>query len=196
MPDAITCNKCHTLLSPEYFNTPDMINCPACEVLLRIDVFPAFFKGITPGKTGEALLVDTEASCFYHPQKKAVIPCDSCGRFLCAMCDIKLNNQHLCPACLEAGRKKGKLKHLENRRTLYDAIALRLSLYPVAFLVFWFLTIITAPMSIFIAIRYWNAPSSLVPRRTKLWFVIAILFSSLQILGWGLLIWQIFVIGF
>ena len=70
------------------------------------------------------MLVDGEASCFYHPAKKAVLPCESCGRFLCAVCDVEMNGQHLCPACLASGKKKGRLKQLENRRTLYDSLAL------------------------------------------------------------------------
>ncbi len=193
MKNGISCSRCHALLTSEYFNTSGMISCPSCGVSLKIEVFPAFFKDIGPGKSAETLVVDHEAGCFYHPQKKAVIPCDSCGRFLCAMCDIELNDRHLCPNCLETNRKKGKLTQLEKRRTLYDAIALRLSVYPVILLFFgWFFTIVTAPMSIFIAIRYWNAPSSLVPRRPKFRFVMAILFSSLQLMGWGIFIWEIF----
>lgn len=127
-------------------------------------------------------MTEGEAACFYHPQKKAVLPCDACGRFVCSLCDCELNGQHFCPACLESGKTKGKIKSLENRRTLYDSLALSLSLLPL--LIFYF-TIITAPMSLFIAIRYWNAPRSLV-HRTKIRFIFAVLFSSLQIVGWAI----------
>ena len=47
------------------------------------------------------------------------------------------------------------------------------------------ITLITAPMALFLAIRYWNAPRSLI-HRTKVRFIFAILFSSLQIVGWGI----------
>lgn len=127
-------------------------------------------------------MTEGEAACFYHPQKKAVLPCDACGRFVCSLCDCELNGQHFCPACLESGKTKGKIKSLENRRTLYDSLALSLSLLPL--LIFYF-TIITAPMSLFIAIRYWNAPRSLV-HRTKIRFIFAVLFSILQIVGWAI----------
>lgn len=100
---------------------------------------------------------------------------------MCALCDCELHRDHYCPACLEVGRKKGKIKSLENQRTLYDSIALSLAVFPV--LIFYF-TIITAPMALYIAIRYWNAPRSII-HRTKIRYVLAILLASLQIIGWG-----------
>jgi hypothetical protein len=152
-------------------------------VPLLVEIFPALFRKINPGPSAEAVMVEGESSCFYHPQKKAVLPCDGCGRFLCALCDCQLNSQHFCPACLEAGRTKGKIKSLENQRTLYGSIALSLAVYPI--LIFYF-TLITAPMALFVAIRYWKSPPSLV-NRSKARFVVAIIFALLQIAGWGIL---------
>src|SRR6185312_11526726 len=122
---------------------------------LKVEVFPALFRKIDAGKSGETIMVEGESSCFYHPQKKAVLPCDGCGRFLCALCDCPLDGRHLCPTCLEAGRTKGKIKSLDNERTLYDSIALALTLYP---LIIFYFTLITAPLALFVAVRYWNAP--------------------------------------
>lgn len=190
--NTLTCTKCHTPLPQERFNTLKMTACPSCGAALRIDVFPAFFKGITPGKVGEELLIADEAGCFYHPEKKAIIPCDHCGRFLCALCDVELNGRHLCPNCLETGKEKGKLKSLETHRTLYDAIAFWLAVYPIVFVLLWFISIVTAPISLYIAIRYWNASASLVPR-TKIRSIAAIVLSGLQILGWGLGIYYLIV---
>jgi hypothetical protein len=68
---------------------------------------------------------------------------------------------------------------------MYDTIALALAVLPVVTLAFWFLTIITAPMALFVAIRYWNAPRSLV-RRTKIRYVLAMILATLQMAGWGL----------
>jgi len=125
-----------------------------------------------------------ESSCFYHPQKKAVRPCDGCGRFLCALCNCELLGQHFCPASLEAGKSKKKIQKLENQRTRYDSIALSLAVLPM--LIFYF-TIITAPMALFVAIRYWNAPASLVGQN-RLRSIAAILLALLQIGGWITLI--------
>ena len=149
---------------------------------MQVEVFPALFRRLASGSAGETLVVENEASCFYHPQKKASRPCDACGRFLCALCDCELHGEHFCPSCLESGKRKGKIKRLENERTLYDNIALALALYPL--LLFVYPSAIGAPMSLFVAIRRWNAPRSIVhPTRTLL--VLAIILASLQIAGWA-----------
>lgn len=188
MNNILPCPQCHRPLPSSRFTASESLECPSCGREFEIDVFPAFFAPIRAGKVGEEVVIDSEASCFYHPQKKAVIPCDNCGRFLCALCDMEFNAQHLCPACLESGREKGALKHLDNQRTLYDNIALRISLYPIILFFLWFLTIITAPITLFVAIRYWNAPSSILPR-TKVRFIVAILVACLQLFGWIYYIW-------
>ncbi len=175
----ITCSKCKVPLQ-DFLNAPDLTVCPSCGVGMQIHVFPSLFRNLMPGQTGDTLLTDQEASCFYHPQKKAVITCEGCGRFLCALCDVELNEQHLCSTCLESGKKKGKLKNLENHRMVYDGMALTLAIVP---LLIWPFTIITAPAAIFVAIRYWKAPTSIIPR-SKLYFILAILFAGLQVAGW------------
>src|SRR5439155_20845122 len=85
-----------------------------------------------------------------------------------------------CSAYLKVKRTKGKIKNLENRRTLYDSIALSLAVYPM--LIFYF-TIITAPMTLYVAIRHWNSPRSLI-HRTKARYVMAVALAVLQIIGW------------
>ena len=170
-PRLVACTKCRAPLPPALYNFPELRPCPACGAWVQVEVFPAALRPPGAGASAEAVLVDGEASCFYHPTKKAILPCESCGRFLCALCDVEMNGQHLCPGCLESGKKKGKLKQLENRRTLYDNIALALSVCPV---------LITAPVGLYMAIRYWNAPGSVVPRgRWRV--VLAIIFALVQI---------------
>jgi len=176
----LVCPRCKTALTESVLNQPELIPCPACAVPLQVEVFPALFRQAAAGRAGEAVLADTESACFYHPQKKALLPCEGCGRFLCALCDCELHGQHFCPACLEVGRKKRKIKSLENERTLYDSIALALAVVP---LVIFYLTFITAPAALYVAFRFWNAPRSLV-HRSRIRLVLAIIFASLQIAGW------------
>src|SRR5689334_14173583 len=173
----LQCPKCRGWLLEGVFNLPELAPCPSCQSELQVEVFPALFRPATAGKDGESILVEGESSCFYHPQKKAVLPCSSCGRFVCALCDCELHGQHFCPACLETGRTKRKIKSLENQRTLYDSIALSLAIYP---LILFYLTFVTAPIALFIAIRYWKAPLSLV-HRTKARLIAAIVLAALQI---------------
>ncbi len=179
----VQCPRCQAWLGEGTFNQPDLQPCPACGVPLQVEIFPAVFRETTPGQSGEAILVEGESSCFYHPQKKAVQPCAGCGRFLCALCDCQLNDQHYCPACLETGKTKGKIKSLDQQRTLYDNIALILALLPLVTVYF---TLITAPAALYIAIRYWKSPLSIV-RRSRIRFVIAILLALSQIIGWAIL---------
>lgn len=184
-PRLVACTKCRAPLPPVLYNLADLRACPACGARAQVEVFPAALRPPGPGATGEAVLVDGEASCFYHPAKKAVLPCESCGRFLCAVCDVEMNGHHLCPACLESGKKKGRLKQLENRRTLYDSLALAVAVYP---MLVWPFTAISAPIALYIAIRHWNAPTSVVPRR-KWRAVLAIIIALCQIAGWAAIIY-------
>src|SRR5438270_12600383 len=126
----ISCSKCKTSLAGEVYNLPQMTPCPACDVPLQVEIFPAFFRRIAPGRDGEALLEEVESSCIYHPQKKAVVPCEACGRFLCALCEVELDGKHLCPACLESGKKKKTIHSLEDMRMLYNRQALVLAVLP------------------------------------------------------------------
>ncbi|MBE9503778.1 MAG: B-box zinc finger protein [Proteobacteria bacterium] len=179
----VNCGKCGASLPAHLLNSQETQNCPACNKEIRTFVFPALFNSEMEGNSGEKIVIDSEAGCFYHPGKKAVLPCEECGRFLCSLCDVELNGKHVCPPCIESGKKKGKIKNLQNHRTLYDDIALSLAILP---LLIWPFTLITAPLSLFFSIRYWKAPTSIIPR-TKIRLVLAGLFSSLQIVGWILI---------
>jgi hypothetical protein len=180
MSALIQCPKCRATLMEDAFNLPGLIPCATCGVPLQIEIFPALFRKTAPGQQAEAVLVEGESSCFYHPQKKAVRPCDGCGRFLCALCDCELNGQHYCPTCLDVGKSKGKIKTLDNHRTRYDSIALALALFPILFFYF---TLITAPITLYVAIRYWKAPQSIV-RRHRVRTIIAILIALGELGGW------------
>src|SRR5687767_8874789 len=113
----ILCTGCNTSLQSTFLNRHQLSDCPRCGVPLLVEVFPALFRSPSAGQAGEAMLVEEVSSCFYHEQKKAITLCEACGRFLCGLCDLDFGGQHLCPRCLESGRRKGKIKSLENHRT-------------------------------------------------------------------------------
>lgn len=177
---ALQCGKCKAQIDEVQYNREGFSPCPVCNSPIHLEAFPALNRPLPVGPATELVVGEDEASCFYHPASKAIVPCQSCGRFLCGLCDCEIQGEHLCPACLESGRKKSKVKNLESSRVLYDSVALSLSILPC--LIFYF-TLVTAPLSLFVAIRYWNAPGS-IPRRSKARFIVAIVFASLQILGW------------
>ena len=176
----LSCTKCNTPLPGQNLNSYSLVPCPSCSGQLRADVYPALLRKLPRGLSGESLQLDKEAGCFYHPRKKAVVPCSACGRFICALCDVALNGQHLCPSCFEKGKTKRKIKNLENRRTCYDSIALMVA--AASMLIYW-ITIFTAPLVIYLTIRHWNSPSSIITR-TKFRFVLALILAGLQIAGW------------
>lgn len=176
----IACPKCRAVLGAEFLNQPSWQACPSCSVEMRVEVFPALFREEKTA-SGERVMAEGEAGCFYHPEKKAAVVCDGCGRFLCALCDVDFNGQHLCTACLEAGRQKGRIAKLQNTRTRHDRIAIALAVLPI--LIFYF-TIFTAPTALFYALWHWKSPGSIVPSRRRLNLVIAIIIASLEIAGW------------
>jgi hypothetical protein len=188
---SLQCPKCRTPLDGLEFNKNQLIPCPGCERPLQVEIFPAMFRPPRPPDAGEILLLEGQATCFYHNNKKAMLPCHACGRFLCALCDCELNGEHFCPACLESGKSKGKIKALDNRRARYDSIALALAVLPLITIVFWFVTIFTAPMALFIAIRYWNAPRSII-HHTRIRYVLALIVAAIQIAAWGIGIYLLF----
>ncbi len=176
----VTCSKCKATLPTEVFNVPQFTPCPSCRKLIRVEVYPALFRPVSLPQA-EQVILEGEAGCFYHPHKKAVTPCDGCGRFLCALCDVELAGQHLCTACLESGKKKGKLKSLETKHVRYDRIALGAATLPM--LLCW-TSLIGAPIALYIAIRYWKEPCSILGG-SKASFITAIVLASLQIIGWA-----------
>ncbi len=176
----IFCPNCKIPLPPEMYNTSSPENCPSCESPVRVTVFPALLEDPRLPAGEEPGPQDSEPGCFFHPKKKAVVPCALCGRFLCSLCDVEFGGQHVCPLCLSAGKKKQKIRSLETHRVLYDDIALALAIIPIIFI---WATLISAPMSLYVAIRHWKSPLSIIPR-TKLRFVLAILISGIQVTGW------------
>jgi len=182
MPAAeFACPQCNTAFLVEPGTVDAAATCPGCASQLEAHFYPAFFRPPELGVAASELTELSEASCFYHPQKQAARVCDGCGRLMCALCSDDLGEQHLCPACISSGRKKGQLKTLENTRTRYDSIALSLAVFGLLMSVF---SIVLAPASLYIAIRHWNSPQS-VRGGGRIRFIIAILIASFSLLFWG-----------
>lgn len=159
--------------------------CPVCGRLVHVLVFPAFWHGLAQGAAPEPVLVEGEAACFQHPDKRAVEACAECGRFLCALCDVELHGRHLCPGCLETGQRQGRLPELEHRRTLWDAAALAVAVVPLVLC--WPLTALTAPAAVALGVLSFYRPGSLVQRsRVRAWVAIGL--GLVQLAGWVLVL--------
>ena len=182
----IECPKCSAALSENVINSFELTRCNGCAVSIRVDAFPAVYRKLETGMSGEKITHSSEAGCYYHEKKKAVIHCSMCGRFLCALCNLEIGSQNLCPGCLETGEKKKKLDILENHRILYDNIALFIAILPFT-LIFWFLSPLSAPAALFMVIRFWKAPASLA-HRSKIRFIAAFILAGLQLVGWSMFV--------
>lgn len=179
------CTACQASLTPDALAAPEAARCRRCGASLEISVFPALFRPLASGQAGEAILSDQESACFYHPRKRAIVPCEACGRFLCALCEVDIGGRHTCVPCLEAARGRGALPRLENQRTRHDRIAMALAAYPL--LLFFYPTLLTAPVALFMSVRALKAPGSLV-HGTRVRCVLAMLLSMAEIIAWVLLI--------
>jgi hypothetical protein len=180
----ISCSVCAFPVPTELWNREEGARCPGCGQRVQALVFPAIGRKRT-AELPQPLGAEEEASCFYHPQSRAAVPCDDCGRFLCQLCDLAMDGRHICPACFETGLAAKRIETVESRRTMYDTVALALATLPA--LLIW-PVIITAPLALSIVFRRWGAPGSLVPR-TRIRFYLAGLFALAEIAGIGFIIW-------
>lgn len=172
MTATLPCAHCRTPVEM------DSVSCPGCHSPIEVMTFPALLA--QPQISVAAPAMEGEAGCFYHPSNKAVAACDLCGRFLCVLCQIDFLDECWCPNCIQISRQKRRLSGLDAVRPLYGNAAIGLATVP---LLFWPITLMTAPMALYVTIRYWSAPSSLV--RSNRWqFYVAILFSVVELGGW------------
>ncbi|HWG58632.1 MAG TPA: hypothetical protein VN661_06260 [Candidatus Acidoferrales bacterium] len=136
-------------------------SCPYCEKRLQIRTWAL----ANPSANAAAATPD-QATCFFHPEKAYQACCQRCGRFVCALCDLQLGKEHVCPTCFERGRADAapgvQQAEWRHRDVLYDSIAVTLGW--LWFLV-WPVIVAAFPAAIFLHIKYRKAPRSyLIPR--------------------------------
>lgn len=153
--------------------------CGRCGAQLELIPFPALWRAAPSADTGQALGSDSDAACFFHAAKRADVACDACGRFICSLCAVELASAPYCPECVESGNRRAGVPSLETQRTLWDRIAFAVAVLPTLLI---YVTVVTAPIAIYLSIRHWNSPGSLVGR-SRWRFVAAIVVGSLQLLG-------------
>ena len=180
------CTGCGAALPAEAVGAGPPVPCSGCGARIGVDVFPALFSPLREGRGADPIAADTEAGCFDHPGKKAVVPCDACGRFLCSLCDLEFQERHYCGRCLEAGAARGRFEALITERIRYDRLALSLAVLPPLTIVFFYLTVFTAPAALYVAIRRVRSPGSLV-HRSRWLMLLAALLATAQIAAWALL---------
>lgn len=139
----------------------DWETCPYCQKRLQIRFWP-----LPRQNTNVATALSGQATCFFHPDKAFQACCQRCGRFVCALCDLQIGKEHVCPACFERGRsdQAAAIGQAEwrYRDVLYDSIALTAGW---AWILFWPVFVVALPAAIYLHVKYRKAPRSyLVPR--------------------------------
>lgn len=183
----VECPRCRGVLSASAVAATAVagrVTCRWCSGRFAGVLFPALFRAAAAGQAGEALADPAQSACFFHAGRRAVVACDACGRFLCALCDLPLGSGHLCPSCLDnpaARQRTAAMAPRQSSALLYDNVALALAGLPM--LVVW-PTLVTAPATLVVVWRYWNRVQSARPRRAHLRFVLAALLALAQIGGW------------
>jgi len=180
---SIPCNRCNRPLPKWELAGQHAALCPECGASSVVRVFPALFYAPSGPVAAEAA-AEGESTCFDHPAKRAVAACSRCGRFVCQLCAVEFKGTVWCPSCFTAGEHKPKTASeptgFENSRTLYDSTALIVATVP---LLLWPFTAISAPIALFLAVRYWNRPLSLV-RRWRWRSALAAALALCEIGGW------------
>jgi hypothetical protein len=156
-PAAVTCPHCSVDIPAD----SEWQSCPYCQKGLQIRVWP-----IVREHTNAVSALSDQSTCFFHPDKAFQACCQRCGRFVCALCDLQLGAEHVCPTCFEGGRadsgaEAGKAEW-RFRDVLYDSIALTVGW---VWILVWPVIIAALPAVIFLHVKYGKAPRSyLIPR--------------------------------
>ena len=156
--------------------------CSLCGAENRVRVFPAAFT--RPAGASPQAAAEGEAACFDHPGKRAVAACRQCGRFVCQLCAVGFGEETWCPSCVAAGSGRARVASQVTSLTLFDSIAFTI---PLAAILFWPLTALTAPCTITLAAMTWKKPLSPV-RRSHWRFLAGIGVSLVEA---GLWLWAI-----
>lgn len=165
---AVTCPRCNGDVVPAETDT-GWQRCPYCGNRMQIRTWPV----IRQNATAMAALSD-QATCFFHPDKAFQACCQRCGRFVCALCDLQLGAEHVCPACFERGRANSGSEagqaEWRHRDVLYDSIALTIGW---GWILFWPVIFAAIPTAIFLHIKYRKAPRAYLIARSGWRFWVA-----------------------
>jgi hypothetical protein len=149
-PAAITCPHCSVDIPAD----SQWQSCPFCQKWLQIRAWP-----IVRQNTNAVSALSDQATCFFHPDKAFQACCQRCGRFVCALCDLQLGAEHVCPTCFERGRAdsgaEASKAEWRYHDVLYDSIAFTVGW---VWILFWPVFVAALPTVIVLHVKYRKAP--------------------------------------
>jgi hypothetical protein len=190
--EALRCPSCKWAFKlSEFDGSQNVVSCERCKRRIELRVLPALLVSHSaPPKLELRAPQEGESSCFYSPEHVATADCSHCGVLISEFWKAQWGNSTVCLKCLDHLRTKNQDQRFETQRTLWDSVALGLAVLP-GTLIFWWLTLLTAPATLVFAIWAWKKPRSLVPRGP--WrLILAMLLALLQMAAIGTMIYGIF----
>ena len=177
--------------------------CPVCQEKLRVYAFPAILGSLALRPRAATAAMEGEATCFFHAHKRAAIPCDGCGRFLCDLCDLQFRGRHFCASCLNAAQhgsaasddsgnepalaEAGEL--LKEKIFLHHNFAWLLAFYSPLTLIGVYLMPVTAPAALWFSLRHWKRRDGFQIRgRWRAWASVCIALIQLALMAFGALV--------
>ena len=112
------------------------------------------FSSITRERTeyeAHAVLEEGESACFFHPNRPAVAICEVSGRMICELCVTEWEGKTVSFEALQTVLKGGAGKRRSHGHIRWDDVALALATFP---LLLWFITVVTAPVALFISLWF------------------------------------------
>jgi hypothetical protein len=106
------------------------------------------------------------------------------------LCALELGGETWCATCLSTGATKKRVNSLETRRILWDSVALGIAIIPLVTLIGLYFLIFTAPAAIFVALRFWNRPGSVLPR-SKIRFLLTIAIALAELGLWSFMAYMV-----
>ena len=190
---ALACPQCGAALAPDALGSGRGATCPHCRSELHGATFPAFWKSDAEVAGRAQQAGEGEAVCFFHPENRAALSCERCGRFICSVCEFTIGTRRICPACLSSGLAGEKLPELIPWRFIWADAALFTGLMPLLLGVFmWPFIVVSGAAAIFFALFGWKRPGSL-PRGRRRWAsIVGIIGGVLQIAIWLTIVILIF----
>lgn len=181
----LQCHRCAAKLPSETGTLQSLAECPDCQARLSVYVFPAWGRSTPVGECAQPITDAQEAACFFHADRRAVHPCDQCGRYLCALCDFPIGNRHLCGGCVEKSARGTHLGELERNRKRWDVVVWYCLLLPIILCAY--VVPITAIVAIVLSFKHLKSPPSLVSR-SRLWLKLGIAFAFIELVAFGIII--------
>ncbi|MFT5121600.1 MAG: hypothetical protein ACI9TH_002979 [Kiritimatiellia bacterium] len=179
----LPCAGCDRPMDPTLFRAGHQGRCPYCNTSVEVHLYPALVNDATgQQRLGLSLTEEDQASCFFHTDSQAEESCDNCGRFLCGLCATPFRDATWCPQCITQGMSSGKMDVFTHRHTLWDTTAASVCVLPI-FFTCGYLTFISAPIALFLSLYWWKRPNGILPR-SKIRYILTILFSLVQIIAW------------